>query len=156
MSYPEESLVCVCVCVCVYIYIYIYIYQPIGIMVRVFASGPGDQGLIPGWVIPKTQIMILDTSLLNTQYYKVWIKGKSSNPKKRVAASPTPQCNSYWKESLWVTLNYHQLTHIYIYIYIYIYMYIFFILLFMACQPAWVIKCQNHPFRRTAVILFNL
>ena len=37
------------------IYIYIYIYMPdIGIMVRVFANGPGDLGLIPGRVIPKT------------------------------------------------------------------------------------------------------
>ena len=27
----------------------------IGMMVRVFANGPGDLGPIPGWVIPKTQ-----------------------------------------------------------------------------------------------------
>ena len=26
--------------------------------------------------IPKTQKMVLDASLLNTQHYKVWIKGK--------------------------------------------------------------------------------
>ena len=36
------------------------------IMVRVFANGPGDLGSIPGQVIPKTQKMVLDTSLLNT------------------------------------------------------------------------------------------
>ena len=36
--------------------------QPIGLMGRVFANGPGDQGSIPGWVIPKTQKMALDTS----------------------------------------------------------------------------------------------
>ena len=48
----------------------------IGIMVRVFANGPGDQGAIPGGVIPKTLKMVLDASLLNTQHYKVRIKGK--------------------------------------------------------------------------------
>ena len=44
--------------------------------VRVFANGPGDMGSIPGRVIPKTQKMVLDASLLNTQHYKVRIKGK--------------------------------------------------------------------------------
>ena len=42
-----------------------------GIMVRVFTDVTGDQGSIPGRVIPKTQIMVLDASLLNTQHYKV-------------------------------------------------------------------------------------
>ena len=55
-------------------YIYIYIY--IGIMVRVFANGPGDTGSIPGRVILKTQKMLLDAILLNTQHYKVRIEGK--------------------------------------------------------------------------------
>ena len=36
-------------------------------MVRVFANGPGDLGSIPGRIIPKTQKMLLDISLLNTQ-----------------------------------------------------------------------------------------
>ena len=31
---------------------------------------------IPGCVIPTAQKMVLDTSLLNTQQYKVHIKGK--------------------------------------------------------------------------------
>ena len=66
--------VCVCVCVCIIHAIYIYVY--IGIMVRVFASGPGDLGSIPGRVIPKTQKMVLGASLLNTQHCKVRIKGK--------------------------------------------------------------------------------
>ena len=43
---------------------------------RVFANGPGDLGSIPGRVILKTLKMVLDTSLLNTQQYKVRIKGK--------------------------------------------------------------------------------
>ena len=33
---------------------------------RVLVNGPGDQGSIPGRVIPKTQKMVLDASLLNT------------------------------------------------------------------------------------------
>ena len=45
-------------------------------MVRVFASDPGDLGSIPGRVIPKTQKMVLDDTLLTTQHYKVRIKGK--------------------------------------------------------------------------------
>ena len=45
-------------------------------MVRVFANDPGDQGSIPGRVISKTQKMVIDSSLLNTQHYKVLIKGK--------------------------------------------------------------------------------
>ena len=46
-------------------------------MVRVFANGQGlDLSSISGRVIPKTQKMVLDACLLNTQYYKVGIKGK--------------------------------------------------------------------------------
>ena len=47
-----------------------------GPMSRVFTNGPRDWGSIPGWVIPKTQKMVLDAILLNTQHYNVWIKGK--------------------------------------------------------------------------------
>ena len=36
----------------------------------------GDWGLIPRRVIPKTQKIVLDTSLLDTQHYKVCIKGE--------------------------------------------------------------------------------
>ena len=39
-------------------------------------TGPGDLGSIPGRVIPKTLKMELDTTLLNTQHYKVRFKGK--------------------------------------------------------------------------------
>ena len=45
----------------------------IGIMVRVFANGLGDQGSIPDRVIPKTQKMVPDAALLSTQHYKVRI-----------------------------------------------------------------------------------
>ena len=45
-------------------------------MSRVFANGPRGRGSIPGRVIPKTQKMVLYAALLNTQHYKVRIKGK--------------------------------------------------------------------------------
>ena len=45
-------------------------------MSRVFTNGPGDRFSIPGQVIPKTQKMVFDAALLNTQHYKVRIKGK--------------------------------------------------------------------------------
>ena len=48
----------------------------IGMMVWVFANCPGYQGSILDLVIPKTLKMVLDASLLNTQHYKVHIKGK--------------------------------------------------------------------------------
>ena len=72
----------------------------------VFANGPGDLGSIPGRVIPKTQKMVLDASLLNTQHYKVRIKGKVEQSREGVALSPTPWCCSYRKGSLQVTLDY--------------------------------------------------
>ena len=77
-----------------------------GLAVRVFANGKGDLGSIPGRVIPKTQKMVLDASLLNTQHYKVRIKGKVKQSREGVAPSPTPWCSSYRKESLRVTLDY--------------------------------------------------
>ena len=55
--------------------------QLIGLVSRVFASGPGNLGSIPGRVIPKTLKMVLYTSLLNT--YKVHIKGKVEQSKER-------------------------------------------------------------------------
>ena len=45
---------------------------------KVFANGPGEQGSIPGRVTPKTLKKVLDTSLLNTQHYKVHIKGSEA------------------------------------------------------------------------------
>ena len=75
-------------------------------LVRVFANGPGGLGSIPGRVIPKTQKMVLDASLLNTQHYKVRIKGKVEQSREGVVPSPTPWCSSYRKGSLRVTLNY--------------------------------------------------
>ena len=76
--------------------------QLIGLVGRVFANGlgdlgsipghvanrPGDLGSIPGRFIPKTQKMVLDASLLNTQHYKVRIKGKVEQSRERSSALP--------------------------------------------------------------------
>ena len=58
----------------------------IGPVVRVFANDPGDQGSISGRVIQKTLKMLLDTSLLNTQQYKVRIEGKVEQSRERSSA----------------------------------------------------------------------
>ena len=55
---------------------------------RVFANGPRDLGSIPGQVTPKSLKMVLDTSLLNTQQYKVRIKGKVEQSRERSSALP--------------------------------------------------------------------
>ena len=60
----------------------------IGIMVRVFANGPEDLGSITGRVLPKTQKIALDSTLLNTQHYKVRIKGKVEQSRERNTALP--------------------------------------------------------------------
>ena len=52
-----------------------YIIRAIGLMSRVFAYGLRDGGSVVGWVIPKAQKMVLDSSLLNTQHYKVRFMG---------------------------------------------------------------------------------
>ena len=42
----------------------------------------------PGLLIPKTLKMVLDTSLLNTQHYKVRIGGKVEQSRERSSAFP--------------------------------------------------------------------
>ena len=58
----------------------------IGLVGRVFTNGPGDLVSIPGHVILKTFKMVLDTSLLNTQQYKVRIKSKVEQSRERSSA----------------------------------------------------------------------
>ena len=53
-----------------------------------FANDPEDLGSIPGRVIPKIFKMVLDTSLPNTQQYKVRIKGKVEKSRGRSSALP--------------------------------------------------------------------
>ena len=89
-------------------------------MSRVFTNGPGDLSSIPGRVIPKTLKMVLDTSLFNTQQYKVISRVKWRYPRKRGAPSPSPWCSSYWKGSLLVALDFGLQLYNLLYIYIYI------------------------------------
>ena len=87
-------------------------------MVRVFANGPGDLGSILGRIIPKTQKIVLDATLLNTQRYKVKIKGKVEQSRERNNTLPYSliEKGAFWSPSTTVA-NFT----LYIYIYIYIY-----------------------------------
>ena len=109
---------------------YIYIYRLIGLVGRMFANNPGDQGSIPGRVIPKTLKMILDTYLLSITRYVSRVKW--CNLGKGVSPSCTPRCSSYWKGSLRVALDYgRQLTYV-------------GYLGFMAYQPLEIVYRQIH------------
>ena len=57
-------------------------------MVRVFANRAEDRGSIPGPVIPKIQKMVLDAAVLNTQHYKVRIKGKVEQSREWISGLP--------------------------------------------------------------------
>ena len=57
-------------------------------MSREFANGPGDRGSIPGRVIPKTQKMVLNVALLDTQHYKVRINDKVEQSREWSSALP--------------------------------------------------------------------
>ena len=52
----------------------------------VFAIDPGDGVHTKGQVIPKTQKMVLDAGLLNTQHYKLRIKGQVEESRERNSA----------------------------------------------------------------------
>ena len=60
----------------------------IGLGGSMFANGLGDLGSMPGRIIPKTLRMVLDTSLLYTQQYKVCIEGKVEQSRERSNALP--------------------------------------------------------------------
>ena len=70
--------------------------RAIGLMSRVFAYHVlKDRGSIPGRVIPKTKKKkkkkkkkVLDAALLNTQHYKVRIKGKVEQSREWNSALP--------------------------------------------------------------------
>ena len=90
---------CVCVCahMCICVHVCICVcdilencpsFLLIGLVGRVFANGPGDLDSILGCVIPKTLKMVLHTSLLNTQQYKVRIKGKVKKFRERSSLLP--------------------------------------------------------------------
>ena len=71
-----------------YIFIHTFVCRLIGLEGKVFTNGPGDLGSILGRIIPKTLKMVLDTSLLNTQHYKVCIKGKVKQSREKSSALP--------------------------------------------------------------------
>ena len=60
-----------------------YIWINIGLVGTVSANSAGDRRSIPGHVIPKTQKMVLDFSLLNAQHFKVRIQGKVEQSRER-------------------------------------------------------------------------
>ena len=66
----------------------INMYRLIYLVGRVFANGPEDLGSDSGGVMPKTLKMALDTSLLNTQQYKVCIKSEVEQSRERSSALP--------------------------------------------------------------------
>ena len=75
-------------------YYKVFSIQLIGLVGSLFANRPGDLGSIPGRVIPKTLKMVLDTSLLNTQQYKVSIKDKVEQSREK--SSTLPQTSVLW------------------------------------------------------------
>ena len=80
-----------------------------------FTNGPGDLDSIPGRVIPKSQKMLLNASLLNTlSIIRYGSRVKWSNPGKGVAPSHTPWCSSYRKGSLRVTLDKRETTYLFL------------------------------------------
>ena len=64
------------------------VFWGVGLFLFLIANGPGDLGSIPGRVIPKTLKMELDTTLLNTQHYKVRFKGKVEQSREWSCALP--------------------------------------------------------------------
>ena len=72
----------------IYIHLYIHIYRLLGLVGRVWANSSGDMVSIPGRDILKTFKMVLDAFLLNTQQYKVGMKGKIEQSRERSNALP--------------------------------------------------------------------
>ena len=56
------------------------------LMSRVLANGPGNQGSVPGRVMPKTQKMILVATLFNSLLYKVRIKSEMEQSREKTSA----------------------------------------------------------------------
>ena len=126
-----------------YIYVFIWLIGPVS---RVFANGPGDLGSIPGRVIPKTLKMVLDTSLLSTQQYKVCIKGKVEQSRERSSALPYTSLSKLFKREpsgdFWRQLP-TLLTYLYVYISKYIYICIY---IYRLGDTAWVIYSKVSAF----------
>ena len=76
------------ICIHTYTKHWYIIHRLIYLVGRVFANGLGGLVSIPGHVIPKTLKIVLDTFLLNTEQYKVCIKGKEEQSRERSSALP--------------------------------------------------------------------
>ena len=84
---------------CFFCYLHIYIYThtvPLALWVEC-SNGLGDWGSISGRVIQKTQKMVFDATLLNTQHYKAWDQGVHRAIQGKGYPLPTPWCCSPWK-----------------------------------------------------------
>ena len=80
-------------------------------MGRVFDNGQGNRGSMQGRVVPKTQKMVLDATLPNTQHYKVRIKVKVEQSRERSCTFPNTLVSWLLKRELQVALDYsRQLT----------------------------------------------
>ena len=75
-------------CFLFFVFVLFLSYRLFGLVGRVFANCPGDLCSILGRVILKTLKMVLDSSLFNTQQYKVCIKGKVEQSRERSSALP--------------------------------------------------------------------
>ena len=83
----------------------------------VISNGLGDRGSIPGCVIPKTKKkkkkkkkkMVLNTSLLNTQHYKVFFKGKVEQSKER--SSPLPYTSTTVSNFAYLLVTFEKWTY---------------------------------------------
>ena len=92
--------------------------------------GLGDLGSISGRIIPKTLKVVLDTSLLNTQQYKVRIKVKVEQSRERNSALPYLSVVAIEKEAFWSpSTTVTNFTYIYLSTYLYI---IFILFLFLS------------------------
>ena len=105
-------LMCTNINIHTYIYTFVHKYmridQVIGLMSRGSTNRSGDLGSIPCWVILKTQKMVLEATLLNTQHIRQESRVKWRNPENGGEPSPIPRCCSYWKRSLQVTLDWER------------------------------------------------
>ena len=86
----------------------ICIYWPnwaIGLMSRVFANGLGDRVQSQVESYQRLKKWYLMPPCVTPSIIRYRSRVKWSNPGKGVVPSPTLRCDSYWKESLRVTLN---------------------------------------------------
>ena len=106
----------------IYIYIYIYIYiERERERERERVNGPGDLCSIPGRVMSKTQKIVPDASLLNTQHYKVRVKCKVEQSRERSSAHPQHLGVVAIEKGASGSLSTTAANFTYLYIYIYIY-----------------------------------